>query len=102
MRIIDDAGSPYIRTSNFFGPLTSLHHPVFSKQEIAYSGIGHVLDPENKFVFPILRGSDSAISAENTGDLSDSDNNRLSLVSGFQSLSNHRATISGSMEMCSD
>jgi hypothetical protein len=102
MRIIDDAGSPYIRTSNFFSPLTSLHTPIFSKQEIAYSGIGHVLDPENKFVFPILRGSDSAISAENTGELSDTDNNRLSLVSGFQSLLNHRATISGSMEMCSD
>jgi hypothetical protein len=100
MRITDDEVRSYITTSNFFSPLTNLNTPVFSKQEIAYSGIGHVLDPENKFVFPILKGSDSAVSAENT--LSDTDSNKLSLVSGFQSLKNHRATISGSMEMCSD
>jgi len=102
MRIIDDAGNPYIKTSNFFSPLNNIHTPVFSKQEITYSGIGHVLDPENKFVFPILRNSSSAVSAESTGDLADTDNNKLSLVSGFQSLSNQRATISGSLEMCSD
>lgn len=102
MRVTDDAGGSYITTSNFFSPLTTLHTPVFSKQEIAYSGIGHVLDPENKFVFPILRGSDSTVSAESSNVLSETDNNKLSLVSGFQSLSNHRATISGSMDMCSD
>jgi hypothetical protein len=49
-----------IMSKNIFTELTNLQTPVFSlKEHVAFKGIGATLDPENKFVFPILRAEAS-------------------------------------------
>jgi oligosaccharyltransferase complex subunit beta len=66
-----------------------------------------VVDTTNPYVFPILRASESSYSfnTESTAEELESKNisgSQLSLVSGYQSRNNHRAVISGSIDMCSD
>ena len=102
MRVQDDSKNEFVRTSNLFEPLTNLHTKIFTQHSIAYAGIGHVIDPNNKFVFPILRGSPSTISVDNSSGSTKENTSKLTLVSGFQSLTNHRATVTGSMSVCSD
>lgn len=63
-------------------------------------------------MFPILRAGDSFYSRNAKPENPDSDEKQaksaeidgqeLTLVSGYQSLNNHRAVISGSIQMCSD
>ena len=72
-----------INTSNFFSPLTDLHTPIFTKQTVTYSGIGHTLDPNNLNLFPILLGSDTSYSIEGQSVVSDTPNEKISLVSGL-------------------
>lgn len=44
-------------SSNFFEPFKTTSKGIFTipKKPIAFSGIGHIIDPSNHFVFPILR-----------------------------------------------
>ena len=53
-----------------FEPLTRLDQPVFDRfseegDGLLYSGIGSLLDPNNKFVFPIIRAESSTVSITN-------------------------------------
>ena len=102
-----------LMSNNFFKPLVSTSTPVFSatnETQIAFSGIGSILDRENQFVFPILKAKSNTYSATHyettteTGEqkFSDVQGEQLTVVAGYQSRSNHRATISGSMSICSD
>lgn len=101
-----------LKSNNVFKPLTELHTPIFSSSndtEIAFTGIGSILDRENQFVFPILRAKPNSYSATHfsgpdaePNQVSDYQGEQLTVVAGYQSRSNHRATISGSMSICSD
>lgn len=111
--------SHYIASKNLFERLTDLETPVFDKFDhhgdgLIYSGIGGIIDPANKFAFPILRaeattksvttlevGSDSD-AGEISSQISDVSGEQLALVSGVQTRYNNRATVAGSMQMCSD
>lgn len=59
-----------VSSKNIFAPLTDLSLPVFdsSSQGIKFSGVGSYLDPENQFVFPILRAEPTTISSVSSGD----------------------------------
>jgi hypothetical protein len=46
-----------LKSNNLFKPLTGMNTPVFTfsnETEIAFTGIGAILDRENQYVFPIL------------------------------------------------
>ena len=105
-----------IFSHNFFEPLRDHSKTLFSSahskaEAIAFSGIGHVIDSNNqvtilfdlKFVFPILKAEDTtySYSVENT-EVSSEVGQALVLVSGYQTRTNQRATLSGSMSMCSN
>ncbi len=97
-----------ITSDNFFSPLIDIHTPVFTQGAIDFQGIAHTLDASNPNVFPILRGSEACYSHKREA-LSEEEMEsprvagaQLSLVSGYQSRSNHRAVFSGSLDMCSD
>jgi len=48
--------------------LTNLKTPVFEANErIAFSGIGQKIDPNNQFVFPILRAEPTTVSKKTKG-----------------------------------
>jgi hypothetical protein len=96
--------SPVITSSNVFKPLSNLSQPVFTQDsKIKFQGIGQTLDKGNEFVFPILHGEISTQSREIEGiEKSSNIGEQLTLVSGYQSLNNHRAIFTGSMSMCSD
>jgi len=52
-----------VMSKNIFRELTDLETPVFTLNEpVAFKGIGSSLDPENKYVFPILRAEASTTS----------------------------------------
>lgn len=101
-----------LKSNNLFKPLTEMHTPVFTfsnQTQIAFTGIGAILDRENQYVFPILSANLNSysathyeVTAENPARISDAQGERLVVVAGYQSRSNHRATISGSMSICSD
>ena len=65
-------------------------------------GIGSVLDKSNRMVFPILRAESTTFSitdleaTEEILPISDVSGEQLTLVAGYQSRSNNRATFSGS------
>lgn len=64
---IGDKTTNYIASKNLFEPLVNLDKPVFDKfpgesNGLLYSGIGSIIDPENQFVFPILRAESTTIS----------------------------------------
>jgi hypothetical protein len=94
-------------SKNFFEPFTTTSKGIFSKSEksIAFSGIGQVLDPNNQYVFPILRAEQTTFSynqEKNSGDYSKNSGEALTLVSGYQTRTNQRVSISGSFSMCSN
>ena len=61
------------------------------------------MDPANQFVFPILRAESTTVSVFDSEDkISDVSGEQLTLVAGFQTRYNSRASIAGSMQMCSD
>ena len=66
----------------------NLETPVFDKIEssndgVLYSGIGSLLDPDNQFVFPILRAEKTTVSVTSL-DTSDETPYKISQVSGEQ------------------
>ena len=94
-------------------PLYENVNPVFSKpceksKGVSFRGIGSVLDKSNRLVFPILRAESTAMSVTDLDASSDIDpisavsGEQLTLVAGYQTRSNNRATFSGSLAMCSD
>jgi oligosaccharyltransferase complex subunit beta len=79
--------------------------PIFTKPEaeIAFRGVGHLVDSTNDFVFPILRAADSTFSTKSDySDISSVSGNKLSLVSAYQARNNNRVLFVGSMDMCSN
>lgn len=95
--------SERVISDEFYPPLMS--SSVFDIGQVGFQGIGHTLDPENPYVFPILRAESSTYSKQDYKDfkeVSKVGGQQLSLVSGYQSYSNNRAVIAGSIEMCSD
>jgi hypothetical protein len=52
---------------NFFEPFKTTSKGIFTIPEraVAFSGIGHIIDPKNEFVFPILRAEQSTFSWNN-------------------------------------
>lgn len=93
--------------------MTENQNPVFSplcekSGSIAYKGIGSVLDQNNRYVFPILRGESTTMSvtdlepSDEVPSISSVSGEQLTLVAGYQSRYNNRATISGSLYICSD
>ena len=72
---------------------------------MAFQGIGSVLDESNRYVFPILRAEATTMSVTHLEDDDDAptvSGEQINLVAGYQSRYNNRATISGSMQMCSN
>lgn len=81
-------------SKNLFQPLTDLSQPVFSRFDNSSSGvvfgkgIGAYLDPENQFVFPILRAEQSTVSVANETEkepfkISGLSGEQLTLVAGY-------------------
>ena len=79
-------------------------HNIFNtpKGYILYKGIGMDLDPQNKYVFPILRGDKNSYSVSKaTGEVY-SNGEHIKLVNGYQARNNRRIVVLGSTEICSD
>ena len=69
---------------------------------ILYKGIAMDLDPQNKYVFPILSGDKNSYSvSRNTGEVY-SNGEHIKLVTGYQTRNNQRVVVLGSTEICSD
>ena len=72
------------------------------KGYILYKGIGMDLDPQNKYVFPILSGNKNSYSvSKSTGEVF-SNGEHIKLVNGYQTRNNQRIVILGSTDICSD
>ena len=72
------------------------------KGYILFEGIGMDLDPQNKYIFPILKANENSYSINiKTGEVY-SNGERIKLVSGYQTRNNQRIVISGSLNICSD
>ena len=73
-----------------------------------FDGVGTYLDPENQFVFPILRAESTTVSVgqpKEEGDpvrISNTSGEQLTLVAGYQTRYNNRAAIAGSTKVCTD
>ena len=83
---IGDKYLSHVTSKNLFEPLVNLDTPVFDSFEtdgdgLLYSGIGAILDPENQFVFPILRAESTTVSVTDL-DISDEIPSKVSAVSG--------------------
>ena len=79
-------------------------NPIFKKPKgyILYKGIGMDLDPQNKYVFPILSGDKNSYSvSKSTGEVF-SNGEHIKLVNGYQARNNKRVVVLGSTEICSD
>jgi oligosaccharyltransferase complex subunit beta len=88
-----------IISKNVIGINNIFHSP---KGYILYKGIGMDLDPQNKYVFPILSGDKNSYSvSKNTGEVY-SNGEHLKLVTGYQTRNNKRVVVLGSMDVCSD
>ena len=84
-----------ICSKNIFQPLTELNTPIFNRFDnssagVTFSdGIGAVLDPDNQFVFPILRAESSTVSLlpknsqRTENKLSSESGEELTLVAGY-------------------
>ena len=67
-----------------------------------YKGIGMDLDPQNKYVFPILSGDKNSYSvSKSTGEVY-SNGEHIKLVNGYQARNNRRIVLLGSTDICSD
>ena len=77
---------------------------IFSKPKgyILYKGIGMDLDPQNKYVFPILNGDKNTYSASKTTGEVYSDGEHIKLINGYHTRNNKRIVILGSTNICSD
>eukprot|EP01083_Nonionella_stella_P128433 389212_1 len=73
---------------------------------VLYRGIAHALDRESKLVFSILQGRGSIVSSDPHKKLTARSlkgvGRDVALVSALQGRNNARATIIGSLDMCSD
>ena len=105
------SNSDAIFSSNIFEPLTDTSkqsQKTFSRPQksnpIAYSGIGQINDPNNQFVFPILRAEQSTYSFNKGIEqlANTKSGEEIVLVSGYQTRHNERASFSGSISMCSN
>jgi oligosaccharyltransferase complex subunit beta len=77
---------------------------IFSKPNgyILYRGIGMDLDPQNKYIFPILSGDKNSYSVSKlTGEVY-SNGEHIKLVNGYQARNNKRIVVLGSTDVCSD
>ena len=72
------------------------------KGHILFEGIGMDLDPQNKYVFPILKANENSYSINVKSGEVYSNGERIKLVSGYQTRNNQRIVISGSLNLCSD
>ena len=72
------------------------------KNYILYEGIGMDIDPQNNFVFPILKAGENAYSINLKNDNIYSNGNHIKLVSAYQARNNRRIVISGSTNLCSN
>ena len=77
-----------INSRNLFDPLVNLETPIFDSfpeesDGILFSGIGSIIDPDNQFVFPILRAETTTISKTEL-EISDDIPSKISSVSGEQ------------------
>ena len=79
-------------------------HNIFKnpKGYILYKGIGMDLDPQNKYVFPILSGDKNSYSVSKTTGEVFSNGDHIKLVNGYQARNNRRIVVLGSTEVCSD
>ena len=69
---------------------------------ILYKGIGMDLDPQNKYIFPILSGDKNSYSvSKSTGEVY-SNGEHIKLVNGYQARNNRRVVVLGSTDICSD
>ena len=64
---IEDRHTSFVASKNLFEHLTNLDTPIFDRfpdesDGLLFSGIGSLLDPNNQFVFPILRAEASTVS----------------------------------------
>ncbi len=60
------------------------------------------IDPQNNFVFPILKAGENAYSINLKNDNIYSNGNHIKLVSAYQARNNRRIVISGSTNLCSN
>lgn len=92
-------------SKNFFEPLKTTSKGLFTipNRPIAFNGMGHVIDPKNQYVFPILRAEQSTYSySKDKKDVSSTSGEALTLVSGYQTRANQRVALSGSLGICSN
>ena len=83
---IGDKYLSHIASKNLFEPLVNLDTPIFNgfsadSDGLLYSGIGSILDPENQFVFPILRAESTTVSVTDV-EVSEEIPSQISAVSG--------------------
>lgn len=79
--------------------------PIITKHPqgyILYEGIGMDLDPQNQYVFPILKADENSYSINPLTKEVFANGDKIKLVSGYQARNNRRVVISGSTNICSD
>ena len=72
------------------------------KGYILYEGIGMDLDPQNQYVFPILKADENSYSVNAKTNEVYANGDKVKMVAGYQARNNRRVVISGSANMCSD
>ena len=72
------------------------------KGYILYEGIGMDLDPQNQYVFPILKADENSYSVNAKTNEVYANGDKVKMVGGYQARNNRRVVISGSANMCSD
>ena len=98
-QLLDLYDDEIIISKNVIGINTIFRNP---SGYILYKGIGMDLDPQNKYVFPILSGDKNSYSvSKNTGEVF-SNGEHIKLVNGYQARNNRRVVVLGSTEICSD
>ena len=98
-QLLDLKDDEIIISKNVIGINTIFKNP---KGYILYKGIGMDLDPQNKYVFPILSGDKNSYSvSKSTGEVF-SNGEHIKLVNGYQARNNKRVVVLGSTEICSD
>ena len=98
-QLLDLKDDEIIISKNVIGINTIFKKP---KGYILYKGIGMDLDPQNKYVFPILSGDKNSYSvSKSTGEVF-SNGEHIKLVNGYQARNNKRVVVLGSTEICSD
>ena len=98
-QLIDLSDEEIIISKNIIGI-----NNIFNKPNgyILYKGIGMDLDPQNKYVFPILSGDKNSYSVSKTTGEVYSNGEHIKLVNGYQARNNRRIVVLGSTDICSD